>query len=77
MAKKKSNGKTVIDEGLLRVNFEKLIEFSSVPIKQGHWEESVTAVIMNWEFRYECSECGQLNYERSRYCPHCGAMMGV
>lgn len=43
------------------------------PVKHGHWR---TVTLPSYMFEgYRCSECDELVYGRTKYCPHCGAKM--
>ena len=43
------------------------------PVKHGHWR---TVTLPSYMFEgYRCSECAELVYGRTKYCPQCGAKM--
>ena len=43
--------------------------------QHGHWiRKEITNEELIWDC-YKCSECGEVQEHRSKYCPDCGAIM--
>lgn len=42
------------------------------PVVHGRWRWVGSD---RWNECYECSECGKMSYNDSRFCPHCGTKM--
>lgn len=48
----------------------------AVPVVHGRWIWNETGK-PDWEQFYTCSNCGDIEYWESHYCPNCGAKMDL
>lgn len=61
-----------------QITEHKMTNADVAPVRHGRWERVIPSKsAAKWSTKVSCSNCHSAGYTRYKYCPNCGAKMGL